>query len=80
MLDAQLSCHMGLEAQIRLCDIKAPLPTTEPDVSEPLVLFGSVLSSLLEYGKLPMVLDDIGMSCLAYALYRYAQRATDHGI
>lgn len=70
LLDSHLACYFGLPAQIPFSEIQTPLPTVEPDTMEHPASFNLILSSLLEHGQLPSILDDVGYSCVAHALYR----------
>lgn len=54
-----------------LAEIDAPLPTVAPVDESTLPPFAHVLGALLDKGALPsQPLDDIALSCIAYALNR----------
>lgn len=54
-----------------LAEINAPLPTVAPTDEGTAMPFAQVLGALLEKGALPsQPLDDIALSCIAYALNR----------
>ncbi|KAH8896621.1 hypothetical protein GQ53DRAFT_889865 [Thozetella sp. PMI_491] len=70
LFDAQLACLFGLPALYPMAEILAPLPTPLPDPSNGGIPFGKVMESLLDKGQLPEQPSDMGLSCVAYALYR----------
>ena len=70
LFDAQLACFFGLPAQYPMEDIAAPLPIPIPDPSNLGSPFGQVMANLLDRGQLPEQPSDMGLTCVAFALYR----------
>lgn len=72
LFDAQLACLFGLPAQYAMTDIQVPLPVpAPPDSPDSGIPFGQVMACLLDRGQLLEQPSDMGLSCIAYALYRY---------
>jgi hypothetical protein len=65
-----MACMFGTPAAISMSDVKAPLPTVAPDSRPAQPLFAQTMAVLLEKGTILQPLDDIGFSCIAYAMYR----------
>ncbi|KAL1892453.1 hypothetical protein Sste5346_006963 [Sporothrix stenoceras] len=80
LFDAQMLCFFGTPCHYALSDIQVSLPVdaittaavpgTEAAASHPRAIFGQILASLLDHGQLLEEPSDMGLSCLAYALYR----------
>ena len=68
LYDAQLACLFGLPSQYPFTDINTALPSGTTESEE--IPFLRVLSALLAGARLPKHVGDMGLSCLAYTLYR----------
>lgn len=82
-------CFFGTPCHYSLSDIQVSLPVdaiTAPSVhnletgpSNQRVTFSQIMTGLLEHGQLLEEPDDMGLSCLAYALYRIClESASSH--
>lgn len=70
LFDSQLACLFNATPMLPLHYIACPLPTVEPNMSPRQASFAQTMAKLLSDGSLDPHLDDIGLSCIAYALYR----------
>lgn len=76
IFDAQLACLFGLPAQLPLCEVASPLPTAAPDAAANQASFKDIMECLLSGGKVSAAIEDMGLCCIAYALYRCVQSRT----